>query len=304
MKKYLVQVFVFSVILIVAFVLIIISSTLIVKSRGFKNYETDSNTLIISENKKYDIMFSGISHARNFSRYKNHLRLETILKKSIINIGQGSNMCGISEQYFYLKYFYSKNNTVDKLIYVLTPPLMYSETLPVVSTTFRKEAFEVSFLHQYLLFDTENKWQRIFNYLRSKMHPAWLFHYPKSKAEMTMHMTQMDSLIYNDGFRAAYTKGINPERFQKSSKVIEEEINFSIENNIKFIIIIPPALFGRWPGHQNVALFAQKMKEKYQIDYYDLSESVLDPKYYYDHHHLNTKGVVFFTENYLKDILN
>ena len=34
--------------------------------------------------------------------------------------------------------------------------------------------------------------------------------------------------------------------------------------------------------------------------YYDFSESVLIPKYYYDHHHLNSAGVDYFAENFLK----
>jgi hypothetical protein len=48
----------------------------------------------------------------------------------------------------------------------------------------------------------------------------------------------------------------------------------------------------------------QLQKQDSTIAWYDFSESVLDPKLYYDYHHLNSAGVVYFTENYLKKIIH
>ena len=109
-----------------------------------KNSQTESNTLIIPENNKFDLLFLGISHARNFSRYGNHEKIEKALDKKIINLGQGSGYCGINEQLFYLDYFYNKNNTTKDIIIVLTPSMLTSEKLPIASNTFDNEIFDLS----------------------------------------------------------------------------------------------------------------------------------------------------------------
>jgi hypothetical protein len=45
------------------------------------------------------------------------------------------------------------------------------------------------------------------------------------------------------------------------------------------------------------------MNKKYGTSFYDFSGVIIEPKYYYDHHHLNTNGIVLFTNNYLEGTL-
>lgn len=303
MKKFLKKIFYFSLLFIILILIVLVAGSYLVSKRNFKNYETESNTLVFGKDKHYDLMFSGISHARNFSRHKNHLKIESILNQSIINIGQGIGTCGANEQYFYLKYFYSKNNSVDRIIYVLSPPMMYSNDLPIASNTFNKEIFDFDFLYQYILFESENKNQRILHYLLSKLNPNWIFHFPFSEDDEPDFLSEIDPKEVELGFMKANGKTLDQERFIKSSQIIEEEIKFALEHEIELTLIIPPALFGHWPGHENVDTFAKNMQKKYQISYLDLSESILEPEFYYDHHHLNTKGVAFFAKNYLKEML-
>ena len=66
------------------------------------------------------------------------------------------------------------------------------------------------------------------------------------------------------------------------------------------MLIIPPALFGKWKGHEETVEFCRIMNVKYGVSFHDFSMSVLEPKLYYDHHHLNTNGVEYFTEKFLK----
>lgn len=306
MKKFIYSLITYLSLFLFIAILFLYMSSHIVESRDFKNYETESNTLIIKSDEKYDVVFIGISHARNFSRHKNHLKIENILNKNIINLGQGSGACGVNEQFFYLKYFYSCNSSSETLIYILSPPLLFSETLPIASNTFNTEIFNINFLLSYLSFDSENKSQRINEYIKTKFQPYWLLHKPYSLECKIDSLKEIDSIVVKQGLNYTYKEGLNMERFNKSCETIIKTIDLAIENSADVILIIPPAVFGKWNGHYQTCEFGKSMEKEFpdKVRFYDLSETVLEPTYYYDHHHLNTKGVVYFTENYLKKILS
>lgn len=284
-------------------VLEVLSNT--VYKRDFKNSETESNSLIIKENAHYDLLFLGISHARNFSRTGNHERVEKILNKKIINLGQGGGKCSINEQLFYLDYFYSKGNTTDKICIVLSPPMLSSTTLPLASTTFDNEIFDISFFSRYLFFDAENKSERLLNYVQSKFSKNWISMKPIYSKSNDDFLIELDSTKIEGGFDLAYgSTGVNMEQFKKSCSQVVKIIKLAKRNNSKIYFIIPPALFGKWPGHFETIDFLNESKMNYNFEYADFSESILDPRLYYDHHHLNSNGVDLFTEKYLKVFIN
>jgi hypothetical protein len=280
------------------------STSLWVERNHFNNDETESNTLVIENNQNYDLAFLGISHARNFSRYQNHQMIENKINKTILNLGQGASSCGPNEQLFYLSYTYSKNITIDTIIYVLSPPLLYSNELNIASSTFDLESFKISFLYQYLQHPSENKAERLFHYIKSKLNPEWFFHTPLNRGPNTRALKGLDSLKVQEGFKLAYPYGLQNDTYIKSCKVIETTIQLAKKNNSTVIFIIPPALFGKWPGHAETYNLCEKMKQIYGCGCYDFSESMLDANNYYDHHHLNSSGVEYFVKNYLSVVLN
>jgi len=303
MKKFIFQVIAYSLFLVF---FILIGAKLIskpVKKRNFKNYETESNLLVLKENKRYDFLFMGISHARNFSRHKNHLRLDTILNMSFINIAQGGGRCGVNEQYFYLKYFYQNRNKTNQVVFILSPPMLFHTGFPQASKTFDFEPFEFDFFSNYLFFNTRNKTQRLYSYVNSKYTLEWKNHQPKSFSKKQAHLSELDSAKVTVGLNSTYKKGLAHYQFTRSSIIVEQTIQLINNNSSSCILIIPPALFGKWNGHNETLEFAEKMKKKYGVKVYDYSESILDPKYYYDHHHLNSDGVMFFSRKYLLPIL-
>jgi hypothetical protein len=304
MKKFISQVILFSSITIILLVIFLQISSLIVNAREFKNSETESNTLIIKEDRNYELLILGISHARNFSRHRNHELIEKITNKKIINIGQGGGACGLAEQLFYLDYFYKKNNSADTILFILSPPLFYSKTLPIASNTFLEESFNFDFLFSYLKAPGENKRERTIEYFRSKFSEEWLTKKPYSKTGETKELRSIDPKVVNEGFKSAYGDSLSETQFKKSCQIAEEIILLAQTKKSKILFIVPPALFGKWPGHNECIEFAKKMEQKYGCKYYDFSEAVITPAYYYDHHHLNTKGIVFFTKNFLRPILN
>lgn len=300
MKKFIRNTLFFGIVCLLVLFGVLELTSLIVEHRDFKNWETESNTLVMRNDKHYNLMISGISHARVFSRHSNHQRIESILDRSIINIGQGYGGCGMNEQLFYLKHFYHRGNTVDELLYFLSPPMMYSEKLPIVSKTFNYEKFDLLFLRDYLKFPSENKNERIFHYITSKFHPRWWLERPDTDKILKDSLTTVDTAAVMEGLRVAYGTEMSYERFVKSQTVIIDLLSFCKENGIEVTFVVPPAVFGKWPGHEEVLSFMDEMHKEYDFELYDHAAVMLEPSFYYDHHHLNTKGVVHFTENYLK----
>ena len=303
MKKFIVKFIVYSLSLVFFLLFGAKLISMAVKKINFKNYETESNLLVIKENKKYDFLFMGISHARNFSRHKNHLRLDTILNMNFINIAQGGGLCGVNEQYFYLKYFYKKRNKTNQVVYILSPPMLFHTGLPIASKTFDFEPFEFDFFLNYIFFKSRNKTQRLYSYVNSKYTLEWINLRPKSFNKKQTHLLKLDSAKVTDGLNSTYKKGLANWQFARSSVIVDQTIQLIVDNNSSCILIIPPALFGKWNGHNETVEFAEEMKKKYGVKVFDYSESVLDPKYYYDHHHLNSDGVMFFSSKYLLPIL-
>lgn len=304
MKKFLLRLLIFLVLTSSILILILETCSYVVKRKGFKNHETDSNTLVMKEGEHFNWIISGVSHARALSRDKNHLQVESILQRSVINIAQGRRTCGLNEQFFYLKYFISRQNTVDKLVYLLSPHTLFSEVLPIASNTFEKEEFDTYFFLQYLFFPSENKYQRIMNYVQSKPRMSWIKLAPFSHESMALTVTDLDSKRVQAGLKNVYTHGLNPARYQKSCELLEKEIQFCEDNQIEVNFVIPPSLFGKWPGHELVLAFINQMDKKYDINFYDFSESIQEPKYFYDYHHLNTEGVIYFSKHCLSQLLD
>lgn len=263
MRKFILNTIVLVFLYAFVFLSLVVLSSFLVDHRHFKNFETEGNLLCLKENAHYDITMMGISHARNFSRHKNHLRVENILHKKMLNLGQGFAKCGVNEQLFYLEYFYSKNVRMDTILYVLSPPLLYGDYLNKASGTFVLEPFRWDFFEKYLAFDgAENKYSRLLYYVSSKLHPKWLFHYPKCDDKKEDELKKLDTAVVNAGFKMAYLEGENAKIFRKNCNQVENTIKVAHAHHTQVIFIIPPALFGKWKGHQETIAFCRQMKEK------------------------------------------
>jgi hypothetical protein len=304
MKRLIYLVLVYAASLVLLILCAVECSSYWVERRNFKNSETESNLLVMKQDSSYDLLFMGISHARNFSRHRNHERIESILKKKILNIGQGGGICGPNEQLFYLQYFYSQNNKARKIVFVLSPPLMYSLSLPIASNTFHYEPFRFSFIWQYLQFQAENRSARLMSMIQFKLTPSWMNHVPFSVPISSIRLERMDSAAVARGQEIAFNNtSDDSKRFAISVDKVQQTIQLARTHGTDIVLIIPPALFGKWRGHEMTKKFGEKAALQKGVSFYDFSETVSEPKYYYDHHHLNTAGVVYFTEKFLKPIL-
>jgi hypothetical protein len=304
MKPFLKNLFFFILFSVLAIVVMIFLSNEFVMRNTFNNWETESNLLVIKEHQQYDALFMGISHARNLSRHKNHLRIEAITGKKILNIGRGGYYSGLLNQYLYLKYFYAMGNTTQNVIIVLTPVLMYSYVYDDASNIFEDEPISFSFIRCYLSERNDYTTRQLYYYIIDKLSPQWFLTVPTSLDEKTESLDSLDRAKVDSGMRSAYLNGMENEVFENRKTLVYKILKECRANNSRVIFIIPPALFGKWKGHETVVSFLEQLHiQDPAIAWYDCSNSVLDPKLYYDHHHLNSAGVVYFTENYLKQII-
>jgi hypothetical protein len=194
-------------------------------------------------------------------------------------------------------------NKASTVLYIISPPLFFSETLPIASNTFDSEPFELKFFLDYWFFETENKQERLTSYLQTKLSRSWISYKPSSLNSQNEELDAIDLDVVVDGQKMAYKDSISIHRFNKSTGRVEETIRLALKSNSNVILLMPPALFGKWKGHGKVEEFAKRMQKISGVEYYDFSESVLSPEFYYDHHHLNTNGVIYFTKKFLKPIL-
>lgn len=304
MKKYLTKILLFILLFFTLFAVLITVSNKIVLNRNFNVSQTEGNLLILKPNTHYDIIFIGNSHARNFSRHNNHKLVEGILNKKIFNLGKTGGRCGTNEYLFYLQYNFSKGITADTIIHNIFSQMLYGSFSNHASNTFNDEPFSMNFFLQYLAYPyAQNKYQRLFYYLRSKSSRKWFKMQTFSLKAKTDSLTYIDSIAIQEGIEKAYKDGFDKEVFNRAANITEELIKTAQNNGSAIIFITTPTLFGDWPHQEDIASFMFEMNKKYGTKYFNFANCINNPHLYYDNHHLNTKGIEYFTEKFLKPAL-
>ncbi|MEZ4888713.1 MAG: hypothetical protein R3E32_28565 [Chitinophagales bacterium] len=268
-------------------------SSFYIAQQHFENWETESNLLFLPHHQDYDWTVLGASHARELTRSQNHLLVEDILDIKMANLAQGRGRGGIRNQYLYLRYFYDTGNSTSKIVYFLDPSLVFSTSWDEVSITFDSEPFEERFFALNLWRGSDNYVQQLYQYARSKMTLEWLQTSPNRKNGNYDCLSQFDSLKVLRGIELSYVDGFNPTILESNTQLLKELIEMAVQHHSEVVFLIPPARFGKWKGHEETISMLKNLTESHtNVAYHDFSEAYLDNCYYYDHHHLNTDGVI------------
>ncbi len=263
----------------------------IVQKRNFNNGNSESNLLVLSDKKEFDLLILGNSHARNFSRYNQHEALEKELNSKVLNMGQGRGICGVNDQLFYFKYLLKSGYKFKQLIYTVSSPHLYGNHLDSITTTFFEEPLSLSFVSQYIFHPAPNKKSRLLHYIKTKWKPSWVFLKPNKAQNNLNFLNKMDSLVVEKGFELAFPNGLREPNFIQSVSYLEEIISLAREKGIKVTLLETPILFEKWPGQKRLKEYCRALDKKGLVNYIDLKQAVTEPKYFYDHHHLNTAGI-------------
>lgn len=268
---------------------------------AFNCGNTESNLLHIADNESYDIVILGASHARSLSRKGNHQRIEQILGKKIANLSKGHGAGGIKNQYLYLTYFLKKGNTARLLVYFIDPFVFYNDKMDNHNFIYNDEPFRFDFALHIIRHGISA--ETFVNYLKYKLKPYhyWWNYQPDLDSAETDYLTRIDSIKIQQRLAVLYPDGM-PEKIYRSKMVyLKKIIALARKNNMQLIFIIPPTLIGKLPGHDTMLNELSRITPALKI--IDYSASIMQPVYYYDHDHLNTAGVVLFTQNYLRHVL-
>jgi hypothetical protein len=127
------------------------------ENKEYHNFNIEENVVITPKNEHFDFLMLGLSHARNFSRHRNHQRVEEILDRKFLNYGRGGGNGNIANQQVFLNYFLSRGNTTDHIYYVLSMPMFFAERLDENAFTYQYEKLDPLFFYHVLTGPDVNK---------------------------------------------------------------------------------------------------------------------------------------------------
>ncbi len=267
----------------------------------FTNANTESNLLWMPADTKFDLIISGASHARCFSRSGNHFRIENILNKKIANLSQGLGAGGIENQLLYLRYFLSRGNSTNEIVYFIDPFVFFNDKMDNNNYIYNNEPFNWSFIGSIVA--NSVRAETFNNYLKFKLKKHWWTFIPDTNQINTQSLEFVNPDVFEKRMRVMYPDGMTDEMKKIKWTALQKFLSLAGERKMKITFVVPPTLLGHLPYHETMLEELEVLCEKYFCNIYDYSIAMEAPQYYYDHDHLNTSGVVYFTEKYLRQVL-
>jgi len=157
--------------------------------------------------------------------------------------------------------------------------------------TFFEEPFSASLFIQYLNHTAPNKSARLIHYLKSKWRPLWLKLKPSPNNSNLKELERLDEHVVEEGFKLAFPNGISNKDFKKNTETLEKSILLASTNGINTTLVQTPTLFNEWPGQNRFNNYCDSLNKFNVVSYLDFSNEINDPRFFYDHHHLNTAGI-------------
>ncbi|MBI3985226.1 MAG: hypothetical protein HY344_04830 [Candidatus Levybacteria bacterium] len=274
------------------------------KDLRLNNWETESNLPVIGINEQYDFVLLGSSHARTLSRSNNHLRVEKILGKKFLNLSQGGDKTGaVLDQQTYLNYFYQRGNSAKMLVYFVDPYIFFNKSLDYNADPYLNEPFRLDFLSR-LLIDRPKNPQALEKYIKKIFETRTIAHYPvfEKPLESTI-VASISAVDAKNRFNTLYKSSYNKNYFNNVLTALIQTLNIGNKHNAKIIMIVPPTLL---PENENDHYAYESLNyesKRMGFEYYNYSKAIREKNLYYNIDHLNTEGVIFFTETLLKPIL-
>ncbi len=267
----------------------------------YHNWETDSDLLIMPIHKSVDLLIMGSSHARIFTRDKNHLRVEKILNKSMVDVGKGGGEGGIVTNLVMLNYFYDQEDTAKQIVYFMDAWPFFTSKWNEKSYFLTNEPINEDLFRLCLKYHVDK--DVMLNYFKSKYTIDWLERRPNTREINNDILQDVSQEAIQKRLASLYIEPYDEQVFNHYAALLEEVVRLAQAHHAKLTFIFPATLLDDNRGKDKVLKLLSTFKTKYGTDYYDYSDVIQDHTLFYDHDHLNTKGVVYFTEKYLKPLL-
>ena len=267
------------------------------------NWETESSVNIIPVNERYDLIIFGTSHGRSFAKFKNHLRMEKILKMRTLNLSKGGGGGPVWTKIF-LNYFYARNNTADTVLYFIDPWVLFFESWneDLCAAIIREEPYRYRVFYSAMVSGV--KWQCLVKYVRNYLLKKWTFDACDCKEYDDNRLKRHDPMAVTQRIRGLYPGKLSKPAFSKYSEMLGEIIAVVKKRGARIVFVLPPTLLGELPGTKDLKKILKEFARKQEINWYDLTNVITDITLFADHDHLNTPGVERFVGNYLAPVLD
>lgn len=265
--------------------------------------ESESNLLVLGENKHYPVVLLGTSRGRVFSRDGNHAMVEQILEEEVANLSKGGGG-GLMPAEVHLSYFFHRGNTTDHVIYLVDPWVFFSAINNEDNDFFlRDEPFEL-FIFWKLITDRYPS-DRIFSYLQMIAVTDWKKISRYAAPGLTEGTLQKMDAKKMEEARQHYLSKYDLDNFDKYSGKVNDINQLVKKNKARITYVMLPLLMPDFPGLSEVdKLLTETASHEKGVKYYNCASCVQDIRFYYDHMHFNKKGIEYFTRNCLYPIVH
>mgnify|MGYP001481415405 CR=1 FL=1 len=263
----------------------------------YASWKTDSVLLAMPHDREFHVLVMGASHAQFLSRYKAHHEvLESEWGGPVANIALPTGG-GLVPNYLMMQTFYERGNRADVLLYVLDPFVFFADQVNGSHPFVYNEPFQFGFFIKALRAGVPPK--RLFIYIQSKFCYDWFFKKPEPLPWRKDFLTEanLDDVARMDRRRATlYPEGMDSSRFEKYAETFRSIVDLAQAHGTRIICVIPPSLLGPEQGADKVCGSLDALQARSKLRYYDWSNELTDPRYFFDYDHLNLDGVRQFAE--------
>lgn len=254
---------------------------------------TEATFSAIPTNQHFDFVIMGTSHAREFSRSGNKQLVEKTLHQSIFNLSKGMGHGGFLPNKAAWTFFEERDNTTKKLIYFVDPWVFYSKKWNEENYFLEDEPIRLDILQ--LAVRTGLSTGTFVNYFKSKLKPSYFLQKPISSKPNVKFLTKADTALIRKQNERNYLDGLNQENFNNYTQQFKVFIENIVNQGIDVRLVLPPTLLGKEPAYVQMKQFLESLKG---VKFFDHTMAIPQPEYYYDLHHLNSKGVMLYIENH------
>lgn len=272
-----------------------VSKQKVIPTVQYKPWETESVLLPLQTNTNYDVLIMGSSHGRIFSRNKNHQITEEILNKQVATIAAGSS-CIIPAQ-VYLSTFYDMKNTAKTILYFIDPWCFYTAKYNE-SYTFEIEPYNEILLKNMIAADIS---ETTIQQYKAKKTTSNLPEVTVTVEPNMALLNEIDPTVINARILDLYENNVPEFINEVYANRMTQIIELSKKNNSQLVFILPATLYND-PQQNNILNLLAEYQEMYNIDFIDMSESIDDISLFYDHDHLNSKGIRVFLNKLLDEL--
>lgn len=267
------------------------------------NTDTEADLPVIGRNQSYDLLMLGSSHGRIFSRYHNHARVERALGASFINLSQGGDRAGVKNQQTYLRYFFTRGNRAKTVVYLLDPSVFYHAWMDNNIHQYDFEPFRLDFLRE-LLTNRPGEVALLKTYTDMLTITPTITDSPEYRTPIQTDATATPSSdAVTKRLNRLYADEYSDAQYNSTLNEVLKTVHIATSHNARIAIVIPATLLPTLKQEVRVYDTLTQLSQSRGFTFHNYSHVFSNTYLFVDTDHLNTEGVVTFTNRYLKPLL-